>query len=664
MLTGFTLFVSAQTPQAFKYQSVIRDASGNPIGSQQVSIRLSILQTNESGPVVYSETIGKMTSAGGLVNVDLGLEDPTGFAAIEWLKGPYYLKVEVDPLGGTFYQQAGTSQIMSVPYALLAGSADYHASMTVRTDAAYPTDSALFVVKDRNGDPVFSVYESGVEVIVDENLLKGGRGGFAVGGRGPVKGSIKPILQVDPDSFRIYLNNPGKGGKGGFAVGSRSAGKESNTAHYMQLTPENYFIGQESGSNISSGMYNSFLGYRAGFGSTSASNNVFLGYLAGQNNISGSSNVFLGTNCGISNISGGRNAFIGNECGLSNTYGGDNVFVGNSCGASNIDGSGNVFLGVSAGTMNVNGFSNNFIGNNAGFANDSGTNNTFIGTGAGFSNKNTNGHIFIGVESGYAHKTGWQNVYIGNQSARNMVDGANNVVFGTLAASEKTSGDVNVLIGAYAGQNGGSGSNNVYLGPHAGRNATGSYNVFIGSAAGYDEAGSGKLYIANSEVGAPLIFGDFTAGQLVINGLASDNPSSRTLFVNGSAGGKYDWFNDSDAKLKTNIETVPDALQKVMKLRGVNFAWLNPDAGMEGKQLGFIAQEVLPVLPEVVQVKDEHYTMQYSSITALLVEAIKEQQQQIDFQAKKIASQEAEIARLKQMEEQIQNLIRIVGKGE
>ncbi|MFN8208821.1 MAG: tail fiber domain-containing protein [Bacteroidales bacterium] len=664
LLACMAITGTAQVPQALKYQSVIRDASGNPIINQLVSLRLSVLQKTESGPSVYSELINKMSSPEGLLQAEVGLGDPISFKSIDWADGPYYMKVELDPAGGTSYQLAGISQIMSVPYAFMAGNADYHASMVVRTDPEHPADSALFIIRDRNGEPVFAVYENGVEVTVDEPLAKGGRGGFAVSGRGPGKGLLNPILQVDQDSFRVYLNDSGKGGRGGFAVGSRAAGKDYAVSHFMQLTPENYFIGEESGSNISSGMYNSFLGYRAGYGSTTASNNVFLGYLAGQNNISGSSNVFLGTNCGINNISGGRNAFIGNECGFSNKYGGDNVFVGNSCGSSNIDGSGNVFLGVSAGYKNTSGFANNFFGDNAGYSNTEGTNNTFIGSSAGYSNELTSGHIFIGVQAGYAHTTGWQNIYIGNQSARNLVNGANNVVFGTLAGSEKTAGDVNVLIGAYAGQNGGTGSNNVYLGPHAGRNATGSFNVFIGSSAGYDEAGSGKLYIANSEAGAPLVFGDFTAGQLVINGIASDNTSSRNLFVNGSAGGKYGWFNDSDARLKTNIETVPDAIKKVMRLRGVNFTWLNPDAGMEGKQLGFIAQEVFPVLPEVVQLNNDHYTMEYAAISALLVEAVKEQQQQIALQASKIAAQEVEIARLKQMEEQIQNLIKIVGKGE
>jgi hypothetical protein len=135
-----------------------------------------------------------------------------------------------------------------------------------------------------------------------------------------------------------------------------------------------------------------------------------------------------------------------------------------------------------------------------------------------------------------------------------------------------------------------------------------------------------RLYIENTLSDSPLIWGDFSGDRIVINGNATDNPNSRTFFVNGGAGGLYGWFNDSDKRLKKDITPIPDALEKVLMLRGVNYMWKDPVEGMESLQMGFIGQEAEKVIPEVVSNRNDHYSMQYAPITALLVEAVKEQQ--------------------------------------
>ncbi|MBE0535994.1 MAG: tail fiber domain-containing protein [Phycisphaerae bacterium] len=112
-------------------------------------------------------------------------------------------------------------------------------------------------------------------------------------------------------------------------------------------------------------------------------------------------------------------------------------------------------------------------------------------------------------------------------------------------------------------------------------------------------------------------------------GIGTLSPS-RKLFVNGTAGGTSAWFNDSDARLKKDIVTIDGALEKVGKLRGVQFEWKDTQHHAEGKQIGFIAQETVGVVPEVVDIQDGNYAMQYAPLTALLVEAVKEQQKQIE----------------------------------
>ena len=119
-------------------------------------------------------------------------------------------------------------------------------------------------------------------------------------------------------------------------------------------------------------------------------------------------------------------------------------------------------------------------------------------------------------------------------------------------------------------------------------------------------------------------------------GIGTESPS-RKLFVNGDAGGTTGWYNDSDRRLKKNIEKIPDALEKLNNLRGVNFEWRDTENHFKGLQMGFIAQEAKEVIPEVVEKKGEYYSMQYAPITALLVEAVKEQQKMIDELKKEIS---------------------------
>lgn len=112
--------VNAQAPQGIKYQAVARDVSGNIIGNQSVSVRFSIHSGSVTGTVVYSETHTTTTNQFGLFTVSLGMGTPvTGtFSAVNWSAGSMFLETELDPTGGSNYTSMGTSQMLSVPYAL------------------------------------------------------------------------------------------------------------------------------------------------------------------------------------------------------------------------------------------------------------------------------------------------------------------------------------------------------------------------------------------------------------------------------------------------------------------------------------------------------------------------------------------------------------------
>lgn len=116
----------AQAPQKTSYQAVIRNASNNLVTSSTVGMRISILQGSPVGTVVYSETQTPLTNSNGLVSLEIGSGAVVSgaFSSINWASGPYYIKTETDPTGGTSYSIFGTSQLNSVPYALYSETAN------------------------------------------------------------------------------------------------------------------------------------------------------------------------------------------------------------------------------------------------------------------------------------------------------------------------------------------------------------------------------------------------------------------------------------------------------------------------------------------------------------------------------------------------------------
>lgn len=118
----FCVTLFAQAPQGMKYQTVVRDNSGNVIANQTVGVKLSILKGGSTGTAVYVETHSVSTNGFGLANMNIGggtVQSGT-FSGIAWGTDSYFVKVEMDVTGGTAYTHFGTSQLLSVPYALHA----------------------------------------------------------------------------------------------------------------------------------------------------------------------------------------------------------------------------------------------------------------------------------------------------------------------------------------------------------------------------------------------------------------------------------------------------------------------------------------------------------------------------------------------------------------
>ncbi len=664
--------LNAQLPQGFKYQTIVRDNTGLAIANEAVGFRLSILAGSNTGTAVYVETQSVNSSPVGVVSLMVGNGTPVSgtFSQIDWSSGNFYLQIEVEVHGVQTYSLMGTSQLVSVPYALYAQSSGagqwsgdsksifYNGMVGIGGVVSQDTalhDTILFEVKDKNGSPVFTVQESGVHVYVSSGA-KGSRGGFTVGGKSTAKGAASPeLMMITNDSIRLYVDDTGaKGSKGGFAVGGRAPGGKGAAVNFIHLTPYNSFIGKESGINNATGTENVFLGNQSGYLNSDGEYNIFVGAEAGYSNVSGYNNVFLGNSSGFANDNGYFNVFIGNYSGSSNVEGYSNIYIGDQSGGVNTNGNQNVYVGDYSGAHDTAGTDNVFIGAYTGsFSKDAGYNNIIVGSNAGSVDSAGYDNIFLGAYSGSnSTNAGSENIFLGSYSGSNVNGGTYNNVLGAYAGTNittglennfmgdgtgkyTTTGEGNTFIGDWSGRDNDDGSNNVYLGRNAGlTNISGSGNVFLGYNAGASEGGSNRLYISNDDLDTShsLIYGEFDNKIVQING---------DFILNGNGYGS--WSGPSDIRLKKNILNIGSVLDKTLQLRPVNYDWKNPEwAKSQGKQIGLIAQEVEELFPELVKTDSKGMkSIDYSRLSVVLIQAFKEQQQIITKQSSDLNSQES-----------------------
>lgn len=144
-LLASIVFISmyGQVPQEINYQGVARNSSGTLLSNQNIGIKLDLHQGSAGGTIVFSETHNKTTNVFGLFTLGIGSVNASGFTAINWANGPYFLEVSMDPAGGTSYSSVGTQQFMSVPYALYAQTAgNASATPTITINAPNTVTSA------------------------------------------------------------------------------------------------------------------------------------------------------------------------------------------------------------------------------------------------------------------------------------------------------------------------------------------------------------------------------------------------------------------------------------------------------------------------------------------------------------------------------------------
>lgn len=209
LFSGF-LFIPvltlAQAPLGFTYQAVARDASGEVVSNQDVAFRISLLSGSTDGASVYSEKHYALTNQFGLVTLTIGQGvDPSGsFAAINWGNGPYFLKVEFDPAGGSNFSLMGVNQLLSVPYALYAENVGSGGATLPEVVTLEPTE-----ITAREANPGGIVVNDGGEVV----LLKGicwstspnPTTSDTISGSGVGTGEFKTALSKLDDATTFYV---------------------------------------------------------------------------------------------------------------------------------------------------------------------------------------------------------------------------------------------------------------------------------------------------------------------------------------------------------------------------------------------------------------------------------------------------------------------------
>ena len=200
--------VLAQTPNKMSYQAVIRNASNTLVANHVLGMRVSILKDSATGTVVYTETQTPTTNANGLVSIEIG--GGTGFDTIHWANAPYFIKTETDPTGSTSYTITGTSQMLSVPYALYAGKSgngfsgnynDLANKPTIPTKTSALTNDSGFLTSESEPQYNSSVAK---KITATDTLKWNAKSNFS----GNYKDlTNKPTLTVTGDSLKLGAGN-------------------------------------------------------------------------------------------------------------------------------------------------------------------------------------------------------------------------------------------------------------------------------------------------------------------------------------------------------------------------------------------------------------------------------------------------------------------------
>jgi hypothetical protein len=186
------------------YQAIIRNGSQGLVVNGNISVRISIIKGSEFGNPVYVETHNARTNGNGLVTLQIGGGTSLFgvYDSINWSSGPYFLRTETDPLGGTEYGITSVSQILSIPYALYSLKAVHADSVMHELDPNFEASPAFLLTEDmmlrwdtaivEEEDPLFTAWDKDYNDLINkptndgsETKIQAGRN-ISITGKGTV----------------------------------------------------------------------------------------------------------------------------------------------------------------------------------------------------------------------------------------------------------------------------------------------------------------------------------------------------------------------------------------------------------------------------------------------------------------------------------------------
>jgi len=415
-------------------------------------------------------------------------------------------------------------------------------------------------------------------------------------------------------SYALYSNTTGiyNSALGRSALQNNTTG-DSNSA-----------LGNYALYSNTTGIYNSALGAQALYFNTTGNYNTAIGRAALYYNTTASFNTAIGHYTLVFNTTGSSNSALGHTALQTNTTGSSNTALGNSALYVNTTGSYNTAVGQTALTSNRTGSNNSALGYYALRYNGSATNTVAVGYQAarGTAAYNNQGGTYLGYQAGYSAGTGSDyNTLLGYQAGYGITTGKNNIWVGTATSSTAianlTTGSQNILIGSNislpsATASGQLNIQNIIFG--TGNTATGA-NVSTGNV-GIGTTSPWRILSVAGTVGFSSSLGTGVGG----NYLCIDTTTFEILRGNGTA------CTASSLRFKDNVADMTYGLNEVMALRPVSFTYKLESNMGEGTKLGFIAEEMYSVMPEVVSLDSEGevFGLDYPVLTSVLTRAIQE----------------------------------------
>lgn len=246
-----TASVFAQAPEKMSYQAVIRDATDALITSQAIGMQISVLQGSLTGIPVYVETQTPTSNINGLVSLEIGngTNVSGNFNTIDWSNGPYFIKTETDPTGGTAYTISGTSQLMSVPFALHAKTADNFTGTITETDpvfGAWDKSTGISITESQISDLTHTVDN---DTQLDETAVDGfvANNGYLTSFT-EIDGSITNEIQtISRTGTTVTLTN---GGAFTDSVGVYTAGSGITISASNVISTGSHYLGEEFDGGI------------------------------------------------------------------------------------------------------------------------------------------------------------------------------------------------------------------------------------------------------------------------------------------------------------------------------------------------------------------------------------------------------------------------------